>query len=124
MAFKDVEDLYFTYRSQYNELIAFLQEYDKDHHEGIEEDEGFKIMKAQVEEIRANLDPISYFITLWKMPDKADKEACEAWKKEHETEYNYILERNKRADDILKENQRLIDDVKKFVEEQEERNKK
>ena len=78
-------------------------------------------MKAQVEEIRNNLDPIAYFITLWKMPSKEDKEACEAWKKEHNTEYNYLLERNKKADEILLSNKRLIDDVKKFVEELEER---
>ena len=121
MAFKDIEDLYFNMRNQYNELIQFLQDYDKDHHEGIEEDEGFKLMKAQVEEIRNNLDPIAYFITLWKMPSKEDKEACEAWKKEHNTEYNYLLERNKKADEILLSNKRLIDDVKKFVEELEER---
>lgn len=114
MAFKDIEKQYQSIKTAYYSALGKCQEFDKEHNEGVLEDDLYFKFKNNLTKLKDNYSVYAYFFMLWSRPSGEEKEAREKWEKDNGKEYDYISKRN--GDELLKENNNLVKEVSAYID--------
>lgn len=120
MAFKDLEKYYYKTKTNYLSTLKLLEEFDKEHKEGVLEDEYFNRFKRHLDKLKDTYDMVCCFFTIWAKPGPEEKDKLDSL--ESGEEYNYIKDRD--ADKLLAEQTELITEIKNYLESKEKDVKK
>lgn len=112
MAFKDLEKYYYKTKKNYLSTLKLLEEFDKEHKDGVIEDEYFNKFKKNLDRLKDTYDIVCCFFTLWYRPSPEEKTRLDSL--ESGETYNYIGDRD--ADKMLHEQEELINDIKEYLE--------
>lgn len=118
MAFRDLEKYYIKTKSNYLNVLNMIAQFDKEHKEGVLEDKYFKKFKKNLDVLKDTYDMVCYFFMLWARPSEEEKKQVEEFDQAKESgdnsSFNYLGLRD--PDKLLKEQDKLIDDIKKYLE--------
>lgn len=114
MAFKDIEKQYQSIKTAYFSALGKCQEFDKEHNDGVLEDDLYFKFKNNLTKLKENYGVYAYFFMLWSRPSEEEKEAREKWEKDNGKEYDYISKRN--GDELLKENDSLVKEISAYID--------
>lgn len=117
MAFRDLENYYRKTKSNYHRVLSHLEEFDKEHKEGVLEDKYFNKFKRNLDLLKQTYDIVCYFFMLWAKPSEEEKIQIEEHESEEESgniSFDYMSLRD--PDELLKEQESLINEIKKYLE--------
>ena len=112
MAFSDLLKYYNKTKTNYLSTLKLLDEFDKEHKQGVLEDEYFNKFKRHLDKLKDTYDMVCCFFTIWARPSAEEKQKLESL--ESGEEYNYIGDRD--ADKLLAEQVELINEIKAYLE--------
>lgn len=109
MAFKDLENYYYKTKNNYLSALRLVEQFDKEHNEGIIQDKVFKRFKRNLDKLKDTYDMVCCFFTLWMKPTEEERLLDEETK-----DFSYLLKRN--PDKLLKDQEKLLNDIKNYLE--------
>lgn len=120
MARRDLIEYYLEQQAVYFEMLKDIQDIEKDHKEGLIDDERYEqlmsVVSPDIEAVKANYERISYMVLLLNKPQRKSK--GEKYEKENKEWYDHLQGASREA--ILDESKDALADFKKLVRESKE----
>ena len=118
MAFSDLQNYYYKTKKNYTSVLKMIEQFDKEHKEGILEDKYFKRFKKNLDLLKNTYDMVCYFFMLWAKPTIEEQAQIDEFESKKESGdnsmYNYLKLRD--PDKLLKEQEKLVNDIKEYIE--------
>lgn len=118
MAFLDLEKYYRKTKSNYLRVLDLIAQFDKEHKEGVLEDKYFERFKKNLDTLKDTYDMVCYFFMLWAKPSEEEKVLIDQFDSQKESgstdTFDYLSLRD--PDELLKEQEELINDIKEYLE--------